>query len=36
MNPFYEHARPADKLYMDWNKIYPKPYRKVQNKPNIT
>lgn len=33
MNPFYEHARPADKLYMDWNKIYPKPYRKEEVDP---
>ena len=33
MNPFYEHSRPADKLYMDWQKIYPMPYRKEEVDP---
>ena len=30
MNPFLEHARPADQIFMDWQKIYPKPYCKEE------
>lgn len=33
MNPFNEHARPIDKLYMDWQTIYPKPYCKEETDP---
>lgn len=33
MNPFLEHARPADKIFMDWQQIYPKAYRKEEVDP---
>ncbi len=28
MNPFMEKPMPVDKLYMDWNMMYPVPYNK--------
>ena len=28
MNPFEQKAKPVDRLYMDWGKIYPKAYHK--------
>ena len=33
MNPFKEYARPADRIYMDWQKMYPKPYCKEEIDP---
>ena len=33
MNPFFEMASPADSLYMDWQRIYPKPYCKEETDP---
>lgn len=33
MNPFEQKARPADTIYMDWQTIYPKAYRKDETDP---
>lgn len=33
MNPFFEQARPADKLYSNWQEIYPKSYCKEEVDP---
>ncbi|MGN0984327.1 MAG: hypothetical protein ACI4OI_05730 [Gemmiger sp.] len=33
MNPFEEKARPADRVYMDWQKISPHPYNKEETDP---
>ncbi len=33
MNPFKEYARPADRIYMDWQTMYPKPYCKEEIDP---
>ncbi len=33
MNPFKEKARPADRIYMDWDAIYPEAYDKNETDP---
>ena len=33
MNPFEVKTRPADSLYMDWPKLYPKAYDKNETDP---
>ena len=33
MNPFEVKTKPADRYYMDWQKLYPRPYDKNEVDP---